>query len=133
MSHNPTRLISSSQWCWTLPKHTIGSSSVLLTTVCCFRHRGRLHQCVTLNFGTRVSSFYWVRAAGLLLRLLKRLGRVRHSGLSYGDNLVSILNRLSAALWASAIVVLLTCLKVPMSWRKGSLGPAVVCLDRLVE
>ena len=62
----------------------------------CFRHRGRLCQCRTLNFGARVSSFYWARVAGLLLRLLKRLVRVRHSGLIYVDDIISLLNRTSA-------------------------------------
>ena len=92
----------------------------------CFRHRGRLYQCLTLNFGARVSSFYWARAAGLFLRLLKRLVRVRHTGLIYVDDILSLLNRTSAPLWASVIVILLLCLRVPMSWHKCALGPSVV-------
>ena len=92
----------------------------------CFRHRGRLYQCLTLNFGARVSCFYWARAAGLLLRLMKRLVRVRHTGLIYVDDILSLLNRTSAPLWASVIVILLLCLRVPMSWHKCALGPSAV-------
>ena len=87
----------------------------------CFRHRGRLFQCLTLNFGARVSSFCWARAAGLLLRLLKRLIRIRHSGVIYVDDILSLLNRLSAPLCASpasVIVILLLCIKVPMGWHR---------------
>ena len=39
----------------------------------CFHHRGKLFQCLTLNFGARASSYYWSRAAGLLCRLLRRI------------------------------------------------------------
>ena len=81
---------------------------------------------IVLNFGARVSSFYWARAAGLLLRLLKRLVRVRHSGLIYVGDILSLLNRTSAPLWASVIVILLRCLRVPVSWHKCALGPSVV-------
>ena len=92
----------------------------------CFRHAGRLYQSITLNFGARVSSFFWARCAGLLMRLLKRLLRVRHSSWIYVDDLLSLFDRLSAPLWASVVVVLLLCLKIPMSWHKGTLSPSVV-------
>ena len=92
----------------------------------CFRHAGRLYQCITLNFGARVSSFFWARCAGLLMRLLKRLLRVRHSSWIYVDDILALFNRLSAPLWASVVVVLLLCLKIPMSWHKGTLSPSVV-------
>ena len=88
-----------------------------LGLLCC-RQRNRLFQRITLNFSGRVSSFYSARAAGLLLRFLKRLVRVRHPGLIYVDDLLSLLNRLS-----SVIVVLLLCLRVPISWHKASLAP----------
>eukprot|EP00439_Symbiodinium_sp_Y106_P035117 s7754_g4.t1 len=65
----------------------------------CFRHRQKLYQCLTLNFGARVSSFYWARAAGLLVRLIHRLIRVRHSAQIYVDDLSAILESVSAPLW----------------------------------
>ncbi|CAE7236031.1 unnamed protein product [Symbiodinium sp. CCMP2592] len=92
----------------------------------CFRHRGKLYQCLTLNFGARVSSFYWARAAGLLLRLVHRIVRVRHSAQIYVDDILALLDAISAPLWASLIVVLLLVLRVPMSWHKAALGPSVV-------
>ena len=92
----------------------------------CFCHRQKLYQCLTLNFGARVSSFYWARAAGLLVRLIHRLIRVRHSAQIYVDDLLAILESVSAPLWASMVVVLLQILCVPMSWHKGALSARVV-------
>ena len=115
----PALAISSSHLSWTLLRH---SDRGLL----CFKHRDCLFQCAALNFGTRVSSFYWARTAGLPLCLLKRLARVHHSGLIYVDDLLSIFNRLSAPLGASVIVLLLLCLRVPMSWHKGFFAPTIV-------
>ena len=57
----------------------------------CFRHRGRLYQCKTLNFGACASGFYWARVAGLLVRLVHRFWWVGHSALIYVDDLISIL------------------------------------------
>ncbi|CAE7200873.1 nipblb [Symbiodinium sp. CCMP2592] len=99
---------------------------VALSGLLCFRHAGRLFQCITLNFGARVSSFYWARCAGLLMRLLRRLLRVRHSSWIYVDDILALFDRVSAPLWASVVVVLLLCLKIPMSWRKGMLAPSVL-------
>ena len=92
----------------------------------CFRHKNVLYQCTTLNFGARVSSFYWARAAGLLVRLVHRLIRVRHSAMIYVDDLLCLLDSASAPVWASHIVVLLLLLKVPLSWHKCALSAKVV-------
>ena len=92
----------------------------------CFRHKNVLYQCTTLNFGARVSSFYWARAAGLLVRLVHKLIRVRHSAKIYVDDLLCLLDSASAPVWASHIVVLLLLLKVPLSWHKCALSARVV-------
>ena len=92
----------------------------------CFRHRGRLYQCKTLNFGARASGFYWARVAGLLVRLVHRFWWVSHSALIYVDDLLSILEKSSAPLLAALLVVLLQVLNVPMSWRKAKLSASVV-------
>ena len=92
----------------------------------CFRHRQKLYQCLTLNFGARVSSFYWACAAGLLVRLIRRLIRVRHSAQIYVDDLLALLESVSAPLWASLVVIFLQISKVPMSWHKGALAAKVV-------
>ena len=92
----------------------------------CFRHKNVLYQCTTLNFGARVSSFYWARAAGLLVRLIHRLLRVRHSAKIYVDDLLCLLDSASAPVWASHVVVLLLLIKVPLSWHKCALSQRVV-------
>ena len=92
----------------------------------CFRHRGRLYQCLTLNFGARASGFYWSRVAGLLVRLVHRIWWVSHSALIYVDDLLCLLEKSSAPLLASVLVVLLQVLNVPMSWHKAKLSPSVV-------
>ncbi|CAE7452587.1 unnamed protein product, partial [Symbiodinium necroappetens] len=92
----------------------------------CFRHNNVLYQCTTLNFGARVSSFFWARAAGLLLRLIHRLLRVRHSAKFYVDDLLCLLDSASAPVWASHVVVLLLLIRVPLSWHKCALSQRVV-------
>ena len=92
----------------------------------CFRHRGRLYQCKTLNFGARASGFYWARVAGLLVRLVHRFWWVSHSAMIYVDDLLSILEKSSAPLLAALLVVLLQVLNVPMSWHKAKLSASVV-------
>ena len=92
----------------------------------CFRHRGRLYQCKTLNFGARASGFYWARVAGLLVRLVHRFWWVSHSALIYVDDLISILEKSSAPLLAALLVVLLQILNVPMSWHKAKLSASVI-------
>ena len=92
----------------------------------CFRHKNVLYQCTTLNFGARVSSFYWARAAGLLVRLIHRLLRVRHSAKIYVDDLLCLLDSASAPVWASHVVVLLLLIKVPLSWHKCAFSQRVV-------
>ena len=86
----------------------------------------KLYQCVTLNFGARFSSYYRARAAGLLVRLIHRMIRVRHSAQIYVDDLLVLLESVSAPLWASLVAVLLLNLKVPLSRHKAALSPRVV-------
>ena len=88
----------------------------------CFRHRSVLYQSVTLNFGARASGFYWNRLAGLLVRLTHRLWHVRRSAQIYVDDLLAVLLRSSAPLLAAILVILLSVLRVPMSWRKAELS-----------
>ena len=88
----------------------------------CFHHRGKLFQCLTLNFGARASSYYWARAAGLLCRLLHRIIYVNHGLMIYVDDLLCLLRKCTSPLLAALLVVFLLILKVPMSWRKASLS-----------
>jgi hypothetical protein len=43
----------------------------------------------------------------------------------YVDDPLSLLDQLSAPLWASLIVILLCIFRAPMSWHKASLSPHV--------
>ena len=52
--------------------------------------------------------------------------RVRHSAKIYVDDLLALLESVSAPLWASLVVVLVQVLRVPMSWHKGALSARVV-------
>ncbi|CAE7202888.1 LRRC45 [Symbiodinium sp. CCMP2592] len=88
----------------------------------CFFHRGRLFQCLTLNFRARASGFYWARLAGILSRLMHRLLFIRHALLIYVDDLISLLSGPSAPVWAAVLCVFLLVLRVPMSWHKAYLG-----------
>ena len=55
------------------------------------------------------------------------LGSVRRSSCPFvKDDILALFDRLSTPLWASVVVLLLLCLKVPMSWHKGTLAPSVV-------
>ncbi|CAE7844594.1 unnamed protein product, partial [Symbiodinium necroappetens] len=76
------------------------------------------------KLGYRV--FFWARAAGLLVRLVHRLLRVRHSPKIYVDDLLSLLDAVSAPVWAAHVVVLLMILRVPLSWHKCAWSPRVV-------
>ena len=51
---------------------------------------------------------------------------ISHSALIYVDDVFALLERSSAPLSASIIVILLQVLCVPMSWHKASLSPTVV-------
>ena len=87
-----------------------------------FRRRGKLFQCLTLNFGARASSYYWARTAGLLCRLLRRIIYVNHGLMIYVDDLLCLLRKCASPLLAALLVVFLLVLKVPMSWHKASLS-----------
>ncbi|CAE7225121.1 unnamed protein product [Symbiodinium natans] len=96
----------------------------------CFRHRGRLYQCKTLNFGACASGFYWARVAGLLVRLVHRFWWVGHSALIYVDDqycppLVHV--ALSVQAWARLQSVLSNDLRVigPSGLASAPLGSRV--------
>ena len=91
----------------------------------CFHRRGRLCQCLTLNFGARASGYYWARFAGLLSRLAHTLLFLPHCLWICVDDFLSVLPASVAPAQAALLSVLLLVLRVPMSWRKASLGASV--------
>ena len=64
--------------------------------------------------------------AGLLVRITHKLWFISHSGFIYVDDLLALLESVSAPLWSGILVVLLLILRVPMSWHKAQLSPRVV-------
>ena len=88
----------------------------------CFHRRGKLFQCLTLNFGARASSYYWARTAGLLCRLLHRVVYVNHGLMIYVDDLICLLRKCTSPLLAALLVLFLLILNEPMSWHKASLS-----------
>lgn len=91
----------------------------------CFHFNGVLYQCVTLNFGARASGFYWGRVAGLMVRFFHRIIHLRHCLFQYVDDLLCWLDKSSAPLWLSLLVVSCQVLNIPMSWHKAALSQRV--------
>ena len=101
----------------------------------CFHVGDELYQCLTLNFGARVSGWYWGRVAGLMVRSAHQLWSHSHALWQYVDDLLAWLDRQSAPLWASTLVISFLILGIPMSWHKASLSAHVtwigwsICVD----
>lgn len=88
----------------------------------CFWHGTRLFQCLTLNFGARASGWWWNRVAALMVRTFHKMLRYRHALWQYVDDLLVFLDKQSAPLWASLLVILCAVLNIPMSWHKCQLS-----------
>ena len=75
-----------------------------------------------MNFGARVSGWYWPRLAGLMVRTFHQFLAFRHAILQYVDDLIALLDGASGPLWAALLVIVCAALNIPISWRKASLG-----------
>ena len=91
----------------------------------CFHVRDELYKCITLNFGARASGWYWGRLAGFMVRASHALLDHSHALWQYVDDLLTWLDRLSAPLWSSALVILFLILGIPLSWHKAALSVQV--------
>ena len=71
-------------------------------------HDGELYRCLTLNFGACTSGWYWGRVAGLMVRMGHALFLGHHQSLNwqYVDDLLACLDRQSAPLLSSLLVVM---------------------------
>lgn len=92
---------------------------ILLTS---FKRDNRLFKSLTLNFGARASAWYWALVAGLMVRTFHQFLRFRHILLQYVDDILVFLDKASALLWASLLVLLCRVLGIPMSWHKSQLA-----------
>eukprot|EP00435_Cladocopium_sp_Y103_P067702 s917_g30.t1 len=91
----------------------------------CFHVGDDLYQSICLNFGARASGWYWGRVAGLMVRTSHALLDHHHALWQYVDDLLVWLDKTSAPLWASSLVILFLLLGIPMSWHKAALGPSL--------
>ena len=101
----------------------------------CFHVGDRLYQCLCLNFGAGASGWYCGRVAGLMVRTAHALLDHHHALWQYVDDLLVWMDRQTAPLWASALIILFLILGIPMSWHKTALDTCLtwigwnICLD----
>ena len=88
----------------------------------CFHAQDSLYQCKTLNFGARASGWYWGRLAGLMIRSTHAILGHGHALWQYVDDLLCWIDRKTAPLWASLVIVLFQALGIPLSWHKSQLA-----------
>lgn len=84
-----------------------------------FYANNNLYRCVTLNFDVRASGWYWGRIAGLMIRITYVLLGYDHGLWQYVDDLLAWLDRISAPLWGSILMILFLILGIPFSWHKA--------------
>ena len=99
----------------------------------CFHVGDDLYKCLTLNFGARASGWYWGRVAGLMIRSAHVLLDHHHTLWQYVDDLLSWLDRGTAPLWASALVILFLLLGIPLSWHKAALDSSLVWIGWSID
>ena len=91
-----------------------------------FSFRGRYFISNCLNFGARASSWYWSRLAGSIHRLSHHLIFLKHLLWVYVDDFLAAFQKATAPLHLSLWVMLLLCLRLPISWSKCSIDDAVI-------
>ena len=91
-----------------------------------FSFRGRYFISNCLNFGARASSWYWSRLAGSLLRLSHHIIFLKHTLWVYVDDFLAAFQKATAPLHLSLWVMLLLCIRLPISWSKCSIDDSIV-------
>ncbi|OLP91792.1 hypothetical protein AK812_SmicGene26474 [Symbiodinium microadriaticum] len=100
----------------------ISASSLLL-----FAFNGTLWRYVVCHFGAKFSAYWWQRVGGLITRILHAsLAQYPHRAWLYVDDLLAALLRTSAHESLLIIVLLLSCLGAPISWKKASVGDSLI-------
>ena len=94
--------------------------------LCCFVLEGVWYVYRSCFFGAKWSAYWWSRVGAWLVRMLHRFVYVRHGLCLYVDDGFLLLPKSVAPLVASAALMFLTSLGVPLSWRKLVLGPDLV-------
>ena len=92
-----------------------------------FAFNGTLWRYVVCHFGATFSAYWWQRVGGLITRILHAsLAQYPHRAWLYVDDLLAALLRTSAHESLLIIVLLLSCLGSPISWKKASVGDSLI-------
>ena len=91
-----------------------------------FSFRGRYFISNCLNFGARASSWYWSRLAGSILRLSHHIIFLKHLLWVYVDDFLAAFQKATAPLHLSLWVMLLLCIRLPISWSKCSIDDCIL-------
>ena len=92
-----------------------------------FAFNGTLWRYVVCHFGAKFSAYWWQRVGGLITRILHAsLAQYPHRAWLYVDDLLAALLRTSAHESLLIIVLLLSCLGAPISWKKASVGDSLI-------
>ena len=91
-----------------------------------FSFRGRYFISSCLNFGARASSWYWSRLAGSIHRLSHHIIFLKHLLWVYVDDFLAAFQKATAPLHLSLWVMLLLCIRLPISWSKCSIDEHII-------
>ena len=94
----------------------------------CFVLAGKWYAYRNAYFGARFSAYWFSRVGAWLVRQLHRFLWIKHGLWLYVDDGLVVLPRETAPLLAGAVVLFLSALGIPLSWRKLDLGPTLAWL-----
>ena len=79
------------------------------------------------HFGAEFSAYWWQRVGGFITRILHAsLAQYPHRAWLYVDDLLAALIRTSAHESLLIVVLILSSLGAPISWKKASVGDSLV-------
>ena len=88
-----------------------------------FAFNGMLWRYVVCHFGAKFSAYWWQRVGGLITRILHAsLAQYPHRAWLYVDDLLAALIRTSAHESLLIVVLILSSLGAPISWKKASVA-----------
>ena len=90
-----------------------------------FRFKNRIFHYKALHFGGTCSAYYWTRTAGILLRCIHQFLYIFHIAMVFVDDFVFGFYKDTSALQASLVLMLMSFLRVPISWNKLEMGPTI--------
>ena len=92
-----------------------------------FAFNGTLWRYVVCHFGAKFSAYWWQRVGGLITRILHAsLAQHPHRAWLYVDDLLAALLRTSAHESLLILVLLLSSLGAPISWKKAYVGDSLI-------